>query len=70
MCVTKSLKKIQLCPREHKPAHGCCFDLKPMILKLDPDLDILKMHSYTEHEVAKSSNCKGIAWAEKYENSS
>jgi len=32
-----------------------------MMLKLDPDLDIVKMYLHTENEVARSSHYKGIA---------
>jgi len=45
----------------------CCCDLdhEPMTLKLDPDLDLLKMNPHTEDEVARSSHCEDIARAEK-----
>jgi len=46
------------------------LDLEPMTLKLNHDLDILKMYLQTENEVARSSHSKYIARIEKYENSS
>jgi len=40
----------------------CCdLDFGPMTLKLNPDLDILKMCIQTENEVARSSHSKHIA---------
>jgi len=41
-----------------------------MTLKLNRDLDILKLYIHTENEVARYSHSKGIAWMKKYENSS
>jgi len=39
-------------------------------MKLNRDLDILKMYLRTENEVAKYSHSKGIALAGKNDNSS
>jgi len=41
-----------------------------MTLKLNLDLDILKMYLQTEKEVAKESHSIYIAWIKKYENNS
>jgi len=60
----------KLCPRGAQTYAWLLFwcrdlDLKSMALKLDTDLDILKMYPHYENEVARSSHCKGIEWAEK-----
>jgi len=48
------------------PLFRCCdLDLGPMTLKLNHDLDILKMCLGTENEVARSSHSKYIARIEK-----
>jgi len=68
---TKHYKhKIKLCSRKAQTGPWlffCCRDLvlKPMTLKLDPDLDILKMYPQTENKVDTSSQCKGVARARK-----
>jgi len=44
--------------------------LGPMTLKLNHDLDILKMYLQTENEAARSSHSKYITRIEKVQNSS
>jgi len=67
----RSVRGREKCPRGAQTCARLFFadvvdlDLKPMTLKLDPDLDIRKMYPHTENEVAWSSHCKDIAWAEK-----
>jgi len=41
------------------------LDLKAVTLKLNCDLDVLKMCLETENEVARSSHSKYIAWMDK-----
>jgi len=41
----------KLCPREHKPVNRD-LEINPTTLKLEGDLDILKMYLHTENETA------------------
>jgi len=63
--VTSDFKtlKIKLCSRgAHtcaRPLFRCCdLDINPMTLKLEVDLDILKMYLYTENKVAMLRHSK------------
>jgi len=42
-----------------RPLFRCCdLDVNPMTLKLEGDLDILKMYLHTENEVARLKHSK------------
>jgi len=65
----------KLCPRGAQTCAlplfcNCDPEINLMTLKLEDDLDILKMYPHTEDEVARSSYSKYIAWIKTVQISS
>jgi len=64
LCALVYRQKLNYVREEYKPARCCSFATVtfPMTLKLEADLDILKMRPYTENKAASLRHSKLRAW--------